>query len=152
MITMLKLMRSKNGNYGFKMDKGFMGVFQNSISRVINGYKILDIDKVIMQSIHDYCWAWNKLDSIINDGVMNKNMNGNGEFDDIIEKQLEFWASTHKIDLSKVTSLKCSRCGTVVDRIEVLRYMELQDEPRCQQCPGQDMFTSKHLKLIPEVC
>lgn len=142
-------MRSKSGNYGFKMTEGFMSVFQNILRRTFDDTKLSEIDKIVLRSMFDYCWAWNKLDHVINEGVMDKNMNGHGEFDEIIEKELEWWAKNHKVDLKKVTALKCMRCGTVVDRIEVIRCLDANEEPHCHQCPGQDPFTGKRMKLVP---
>lgn len=143
-----KLTRSKKGNYFLKMDKGTMSVFQNTVRRAFDFEKLSDIDKIILRSIHDYCWAWNKLDPIINGGVMNKDLNGHGEFFDIVEKELEWWSKDKGIDLNGVTALKCARCGSVVDRIDVIRFLELKSEPHCSQCPGQG-FDGKRLKLVP---
>jgi len=143
-----KLTRSKKGNFFIKMDARMMHVFQNVVHRAFDGDELSGIDKIVLRSMYDYCWAWNKLHTAINGGVMSKALNGHGEFDEIIEKEIEWWSKEKGIDLASANEMKCTRCGTVVDRIEVIRCIETRAEPHCPQCPGQGI-DGKRLKLVP---
>jgi hypothetical protein len=131
-MDMLKLKKNADGKYILEMDEKFMSAFQGILWSLGNN-RVTGIDRLIGQSMHEYCWGWNKL---FNEREITSSLNGlsTESFEEHFEKELGFFISRLGINPSTLDGVKCPRCNHDMPKLDILKDKELGNPSSCRRC------------------